>query len=147
MPTARSRRRSHDHFTPQVVKNNWYGFLSWIGKMDGVVWKDCEEYDGVTTYDLVSARVTRGGGREGAAAGGRAGAGAAVDAGAAAAALEQARSFAFGHWPAGPSSGARVVRAHVAGRRGAALGAPPQTPARRARLARRAPPRAPRCGG
>lgn len=39
---------------PQVVKNNWYGFLSWMGNMEGVIWKDVDEYDQVTTYDLVS---------------------------------------------------------------------------------------------
>lgn len=39
----------------QVVQKNWYGFLSWMGNMEGVVFKDCSRYDGVTTYDLVSS--------------------------------------------------------------------------------------------
>jgi hypothetical protein len=38
-----------------VVKNNWYGFLSWMGKMEGVIWKDVDDYDKVTTYDLVGS--------------------------------------------------------------------------------------------
>lgn len=43
--------------TNQVVKNNWYGFLSWMGQLEGVIWKEVAEYDKTTTYDLVGARV------------------------------------------------------------------------------------------
>lgn len=37
----------------KVLKNNWYGFTAWLGKAEGFVWKECKEYDGNTTYDLV----------------------------------------------------------------------------------------------
>ena len=35
------------------MKQNWYGFLSWMGDMDGVRWRDVDEYDKATAYDLV----------------------------------------------------------------------------------------------
>eukprot|EP00879_Flechtneria_rotunda_P019704 GHRR01020705.1.p1 GENE.GHRR01020705.1~~GHRR01020705.1.p1 ORF type:complete len:222 (+),score=62.43 GHRR01020705.1:167-832(+) len=37
----------------KVLKTNWYGFTSWLGGREGFIWKECKEYDGATTYDLV----------------------------------------------------------------------------------------------
>lgn len=37
----------------KVVKTNWYGFFSWMGNNKSIRFKECKEYDGVTTYDLV----------------------------------------------------------------------------------------------
>jgi hypothetical protein len=37
----------------KVIKNNWYGFMSWLGTKEGYIWKDSTEYDGTTKYDLV----------------------------------------------------------------------------------------------
>ena len=47
---------------PQVVRRNWYGFLSWVGRLGGVSWRDCDEYAG-DKYDLV--RGAGGGGGAG----------------------------------------------------------------------------------
>eukprot|EP00878_Enallax_costatus_P027190 GHUV01029251.1.p1 GENE.GHUV01029251.1~~GHUV01029251.1.p1 ORF type:complete len:273 (+),score=50.88 GHUV01029251.1:233-1051(+) len=37
----------------KVLKTGWYGFTTWLGNKEGFLWKECKEYDGVTTYDLV----------------------------------------------------------------------------------------------
>lgn len=37
----------------KVLSTGWYGFTNWLGKKEGFIWKECKEYDGVTTYDLV----------------------------------------------------------------------------------------------
>jgi hypothetical protein len=41
------------YLNERVMKTDWYGFKSWMGKRQGVIWKDCKEYDGKTQYDLV----------------------------------------------------------------------------------------------
>ena len=41
------------YLNERVMKTDWYGFKSWMGKRPGVIWKDCKEYDGKTEYDLV----------------------------------------------------------------------------------------------
>jgi len=53
-PTQPNQPQSDPHH--QVVKNNWYGFLSWMDKMEGVKMMDSNDYDGVSTYDLVRTR-------------------------------------------------------------------------------------------
>lgn len=78
-PCVPARPQSHTcnpPCLPQVVKSNWYGFLSWMGNMEGVVWKDVDDYDKVTMYDLVSqhdapARLPRAGRWPSAVGGGR----------------------------------------------------------------------------
>jgi hypothetical protein len=37
----------------KVLKTNWYGFRNWLADKEGFEWKECKEYDGTTTYDLV----------------------------------------------------------------------------------------------
>ncbi len=61
-PTA-SNRPTNRPANRQVVKNNWYGFLSWMGDMEGLILMDSNNYDKVTTYDLVR-RQRRGGSDE-----------------------------------------------------------------------------------
>lgn len=39
--------------TSRVLKENWYGFMDWIGDEDGFVWKECEAYDGSEAFDFV----------------------------------------------------------------------------------------------
>jgi hypothetical protein len=37
----------------KVMNTNWYGFKSWMGTQQGVIWKDCKDYDGKKQYDVV----------------------------------------------------------------------------------------------
>jgi hypothetical protein len=37
----------------KVMNTDWYGFKSWMGTQQGVVWKDCKDYDGKKQYDVV----------------------------------------------------------------------------------------------
>ncbi|KAF8068202.1 Ugt3a1 [Scenedesmus sp. PABB004] len=37
----------------KVLSGNWYGFRNWLGAREGFEWKECKDYDGTTTYDLV----------------------------------------------------------------------------------------------
>jgi hypothetical protein len=37
----------------KVLKTNWYGFRNWLADKEGFEWKECKEYDGTSTYDLV----------------------------------------------------------------------------------------------
>jgi hypothetical protein len=46
-------KQTRQRLSPQVVKANWYGFLSWMGDMEDVRLIDSNNYDGVTHYDLV----------------------------------------------------------------------------------------------
>jgi hypothetical protein len=32
--------------TSKVIQQNWYGFVDWLGREEGFVWKELQEYDG-----------------------------------------------------------------------------------------------------